>query len=159
MNQSPLSGWNTGLSTPPTGRSSLQPGLLLCQLPYCLRYMSPTSEALESVQEHRISHSFPAGYADPDYNPNICCNWKVGINHCTRVHRPLLIPTDKNQLIFHFNYFHFHLLHSITKVGGGDSMIKCEDPPPPFRCYVPVSNFYVNTTLLAIDCRMPICSG
>lgn len=92
--------------------------------------MSPTSEALESVQEHRISHSFPAGYADPDYNPNICCNWKVGIYHCTRVHRPLLIPTDKNQLIFHFNYFHFHLLHSLTKVWGGGLHDKMRDPPP-----------------------------
>lgn len=93
--------------------------------------MSPTSEALESVQEHRIPHSFPAGYADPYNNPDICCNWKVGIYHCTRVHRPLLIPTDKNQLIFHFNYFHFHLLHSITKVGGGGLHDKMRGPPPP----------------------------
>lgn len=41
--------------------------------------MSPAPEALEPVQEHRIPHSLPAGYTDPDYNPNIRCYWKVSI--------------------------------------------------------------------------------
>lgn len=60
--------------------------------------MSPSPEALEPVQEHRIPHSFPAGYTYPDHNPNLRCYWKVGIYHCTHVHRPFLIPNDKNQL-------------------------------------------------------------